>query len=138
MSLAPAILSGQPQDGHGPVFREPWEAQAFAMTVVLHEQGLFSWNEWAEALAVQISTAQAAGDSDLGDTYYCHWLAALEQLVAAKGASSIQELTRYQQAWSHAGERTPHGQPVDLHPADFDQDITPGGSAVALSQRITS
>ena len=89
------------------------------MTVALHEQGLFSWSEWSRALARQIQTAQAAGDADLGDTYYRHWLTALETLVAAKGASSIDELTRYRSAWDHAADRTPHGQPIELKPADF-------------------
>ena len=119
MNDAPADLSGQPRDDSGPVFREPWEAQAFAMTLALHQRGLFSWTEWAEALARQIRTEQAAGDADLGDTYYRHWLAALEGLVAAKGASSVEELTRYQRAWDHAADRTPHGRSIELQPADF-------------------
>src|ERR1700739_1397152 len=84
-----------PRAAAGRVSREPWEAQAFAMTLALHERGLFSWPEWAEALAAQIAAAQAAGDADLGDTYYRHWLTALEKIVAAKGASSPQELTHY-------------------------------------------
>jgi nitrile hydratase accessory protein len=92
MTDAPADFSGQPRDDSGPVFREPWEAQAFALTLALHQRGVFSWTEWAEALAKQIRTAQGAGDADLGDTYYRHWLAALEVLVAAKGASSVEEL----------------------------------------------
>jgi len=119
MSDPPADFTGQPRDDLGPVFREPWEAQAFAMTLALHQQGLFSWSEWAEALAAQIAHAQAAGDADLGDTYYRHWLAALETLVAAKGASSSDELSRYRRAWAHAADRTPHGQPLDLQPRDF-------------------
>ena len=119
MNDASADSSGQPREDDGPVFREPWEAQAFAMTLALHQRGLFSWTEWAEALARQIRTAQATGDADLGDTYYRHWLAALEGLVAAKGASSMEELTRYQGAWSHAADRTPHGQSIELQPGDF-------------------
>lgn len=102
-----------------PVFREPWEAQAFAMVLSLHAQGLFSWNEWAATLAQTISAAQQGGDADLGDTYYQHWLAALETLVAAKGASSADELLRYREAWDHAAERTAHGQPIELQPRDF-------------------
>ena len=117
--MLPGALSGLPQDADGPVFREPWEAQAFAMTLVLHQRGLFSWPEWAEALAGQISAAQAAGDADLGNTYYHHWLAALEALVARKGASSPAELQRYQRAWDHAADRTPHGQPIELSADDF-------------------
>jgi len=119
MTDAPAHFSGQPRDDSGPVFREPWEAQAFAITLALHQRGVFSWTEWAEALANQIRMAQADGDADLGDTYYRHWLAALEALVAAKGASSIDELTRYQRAWGHAAERTPHGRSIELQPVDF-------------------
>jgi len=115
--LAPA--PGMPRDADGPVFREPWEAQAFAMTLALHERGLFSWVEWAEALAAQITAAQAAGDPDAGDTYYRHWLAALEGLVARKGASSGDELARYRHAWDHAADRTPHGQPIELRGEDF-------------------
>ena len=77
-----------PRDADGPVFREPWEAQAFAMTLALHERGLFSWSEWAAALAAEIKRAQGAGDPDTGETYYSHWLAALEKLVADKGVTT--------------------------------------------------
>ena len=119
MNDAPADLIGRPRDDGSPVFHEPWEAQAFAITLALHERGLFSWTEWAAALAAQIRNAQAAGDADLGDTYYRHWLLALEALVAAKGASSPDELSRYRSAWAHAADRTPHGQPIDLKPTDF-------------------
>ncbi|WP_088278288.1 nitrile hydratase accessory protein [Ideonella sp. A 288] len=107
-------------DREQPVFAEPWQAQAFAMVLQLHQRGLFTWPEWAAALTEQIRRAQAAGDADLGDTYYRHWLAALEALVAAKGATTDAELTRYAQAWDHAADRTPHGQPIVLQAADFD------------------
>jgi nitrile hydratase accessory protein len=116
---AAASVPGIPQDAAGPVFREPWEAQAFAMTLALHERGLFSWKEWAEALSVEIKRAQAGGDPDTGDTYYQHWLAALEQLVAQKGVATRDALARYRDAWDHARERTPHGQPIELKPDDF-------------------
>ena len=119
MNGGPADLIGRPRDDGSPVFHEPWEAQAFAITLALHERGLFSWTEWAAALAAQIRNAQAAGDADLGDTYYRHWLRALEALTAAKGASSPDELSRYRSAWAHAADRTPHGQPIDLKPTDF-------------------
>ena len=114
-----AALPGQPLADAEPVFREPWEAHAFGLAVSLHRQGLFTWPEWAAALAVQIKRAQRAGDADLGDTYYHHWLAALETLVAAKGASSATELARYRDAWDHAADRTPHGRPIELQPGDF-------------------
>ncbi len=112
-------LPGQPHDGDGPVFREPWEAQAFATALLLHQRGLYSWSEWAHALAQQIAAAQANGDADLGDTYYRHWLTALEALLAAKGLSTADELRRYEHAWAHAAERTPHGQPIELQGRDF-------------------
>ena len=120
MNAAIPLLPGMPSDdGAEPVFREPWEAHAFALAVSLHQRGLFTWPEWAEALARQIAAAQAAGDADLGDTYYHHWLATLETLVAAKGASSTAELERYRQAWDRAADRTPHGRAIELQERDF-------------------
>jgi nitrile hydratase accessory protein len=108
-----------PRDNDGPVFREPWEAQAFAMTLALHERGLFTWPEWAAALATEIKRAQGAGDPDTGETYYAHWLAALEKLVAEKGVTTSEALHRTRDAWDHACDRTPHGQPIVLMAADF-------------------
>ena len=113
------ITPSAPFDTSTATFREPWEAHAFAMVLALYERGLFSWREWADALATQIASAQRSGDADLGDTYYHHWLSALESLVASKGASSSTELGRYRDAWDHAADRTPHGQPILLSPADF-------------------
>ena len=103
-----------PRDEAGPVFREPWEAQAFALTLRLHEQGVFTWREWAEALAGEIQAAQARGDPDLGDTYYRHWLTALERLVVAKGLTVTAEVAERKAAWARAYRETPHGQPVRL------------------------
>jgi nitrile hydratase accessory protein len=74
-------MPGMPRDATSPVFNEPWEARAFAMVLALHERGVFTWPQWAAALSRQITQAQAAGDADLGDTYYQHWLLALESLV---------------------------------------------------------
>jgi nitrile hydratase accessory protein len=108
-----------PCDAEGPVFREPWEAQAFAMALALHERGLFSWSEWAATLAAEINRAQAAGDPDTGETYYRHWLAALERLIAEKGVTTSETLHRYRDAWDHAADRTPHGTPIELRPKDF-------------------
>jgi nitrile hydratase accessory protein len=108
-----------PCDAEGPVFREPWEAQAFAMALTLHDCGVFTWPEWASALAAEIKRAQAAGDPDTGETYYRHWLNTLEGLVAAKGVSTHETLHRYRDAWDHAADRTPHGQPIVLRPEDF-------------------
>ncbi len=114
-----APVPGIPGDAGGPVFREPWEAQAFAMTLALHDRGLFTWPEWAAALAAEIKRAQAAGDPDLGDTYYRHWLNALEGIVASKGVTDAGTLARYYEAWDRAADRTPHGTPIELTPDDF-------------------
>ena len=112
-------LPGIPRDEGGPVFREPWEAQAFSMALALHQRGVFTWPEWAAALADEIKRAQAAGDPDTGATYYRHWLATLERLVAEKGVASEQTLARYRDAWDRAADRTPHGTPIELRPDDF-------------------
>ena len=108
-----------PRDEGGPVFHEPWQAQAFAMTLALYRRGLFTWPEWAAALSAEISRAQAAGDPDTGETYYHHWLAALEGLVAAKGVTDAAALKRYHDAWDRAADRTPHGTPIELRHEDF-------------------
>jgi nitrile hydratase accessory protein len=116
---AAAAVPSIPCDAEGPVFREPWEAQAFAMALALHERGLFTWPEWAATLADEIKRAQAAGDPDTGETYYRHWLNTLERLVTEKGATDGATLARYRAAWDHAADRTPHGQPIELRPDDF-------------------
>lgn len=108
-----------PRDANGPVFREPWEAEAFAITLALHERGVFTWDEWAVTLGAEIKRAQAAGDPDTGETYYLHWLAALERLVAEKGVTTTATLHRYRDAWDRACDRTPHGKPIELQPGDF-------------------
>jgi nitrile hydratase accessory protein len=118
---ATRAVPGIPCDAEGPVFREPWEAQAFAMALALHERGLFTWAEWAATLSGEIKRAQAAGDPDTGETYYRHWLAALERLISAKGVATSETLHRYRDAWDHAADRTPHGAPIELRPEDFAQ-----------------
>jgi nitrile hydratase accessory protein len=118
-AISAASLPGIPLDSGEPIFREPWQAQAFAMALALHEHGVFTWTEWATALAEEIRSAQAAGDPDLGDTYYSHWLAALEKLVASKGIAGLEVLARYRNAWDHAADRTPHGTPIELREEDF-------------------
>jgi len=117
--LATEAVPGIPRDQAGPVFREPWEAQAFSMALALHQRGVFTWPEWAAALAQEIKRAQAEGDPDTGETYYRHWLATLERLVAEKGIASRQALARYRDAWDRAADRTPHGTPIELRPDDF-------------------
>lgn len=119
LSSLVAAVPDLPRDEGGPVFREPWEAQAFAMTISLFRKGLFTWPEWAAALGEEIKRAQEAGDPDRGDTYYQHWLAALERLVTEKGISDPDNLRRYHDAWDRAADRTPHGMPTELRPDDF-------------------
>jgi nitrile hydratase accessory protein len=116
---APEAVPGMPSDAGGPVFGEPWEAQAFAITLALHRRGLFTWTEWSARLAAEIRRAQAGGDPDTGETYYHHWLAALERLVADKRLSDRAELARYRDAWKRAADRSPHGTPIELGPQDF-------------------
>jgi nitrile hydratase accessory protein len=107
-------------DDDAPVFREPWEAQAFALAVSLQQRGVFTKSEWAVTLGAEIKKAQAASDPDTGETYYRHWLNALERLVAAKGLADAQTLARTRDAWQRACERTPHGTPIELKSSDFE------------------
>jgi nitrile hydratase accessory protein len=100
-----------PRDDTGPVFAEPWQAQAFALALQLHEHGAFSWPEWARALSKRLA---AAGPEDDGSRYYEHWLQTLEDLVTAKRLAAAPELARRREAWEAAYRRTPHGRPVEL------------------------
>jgi nitrile hydratase accessory protein len=109
-----AELRLQGLDGEQPVFKAPWEAQAFAMVVMLHERGLFTWTEWADALSAEIKNARKLGDPDNGSTYYQHWLKALEKLVVAKGVSSTGLLSILRDQWDVSVRETPHGEPVML------------------------
>jgi nitrile hydratase accessory protein len=106
------------------VFREPWQAEVFALALKLHEAGVFTWSEWAEALAGEIKRAQAAGDPDQGDTYYDHWLAALERLVLQMGLLTLDVLAARRAAWDRAVRATPHGMPIEL-----DAPLRPAGPA---------
>jgi nitrile hydratase accessory protein len=103
-----------PQEKGEPVFAEPWQAQAFALAVKLSEQGHFTWKEWAAALADQLNAAASASEPDDGSHYYDHWLAALEQLVTAKGLADSAGLIARKEAWADAYRCTPHGMPVKL------------------------
>jgi nitrile hydratase accessory protein len=116
---AVAAVPSIPRGADGPVFREPWEAQTFAMALALHERGLFTWSEWTATLVEEIKRAQALGDPDTGETYYRHWQAALERIVAARGLTDDATLARYRDAWDRAADRTPHGAPIELRPEDF-------------------
>lgn len=136
-----SLFPDQPAENGEPVFKEPWEAQAFSLVIALHESGVFSWSEWSDALAQAIRrdlhlggledvvhrVSEAVGEDvgektsermeekeDRPDSYYQHWLAALEHLAIAKGLSGAGELAQRVQAWRDAYLATPHGQPVEL------------------------
>lgn len=112
-----------PRDEEGPVFEEAWQAEAFALTVSLHEAGCFSWNEWTATLAAVLREVRKRGEVDDGSHYYAHWLAALERLVTAKQVLSASDLDRRKAAWTQAYLSTPHGLPVELQTGVG----TPGG-----------
>lgn len=103
-----------PRDEGGPVFAEPWQAQAFALAVRLSEQGHFTWTEWSDALGAQLRAAAERGEPDDGSRYYEHWLAALESLVTEKKLTDATKLIERKDAWAQAYRATPHGQPVKL------------------------
>ena len=107
-------LPALPHDDAGPVFKAPWEAQAFAMTLSLHARGVFTWREWAAALAAELAAAAARGEPDDGSRYYEHWLAALEALVARKNVIAGPELAQRVEEWDAAVRATPHGKPIEL------------------------
>ena len=103
-----------PRDEGGPVFAEPWQAQAFALAVRLSEQGYFTWKEWAATLADELKAAADRGEPDDGSHYYEHWLAALERLVTSKRLAHSAELLQRKEDWADAYRHTPHGRPVEL------------------------
>src|ERR1041385_8746663 len=109
-----SLLPQLPRDEGGPVFAEPWQAQAFALAVKLSEQGYFTWKEWAAELATELKAAADRGESDDGTHYYEHWLAALERLVTIKGLTDRDALQERKEAWADAYRHTPHGKPVEL------------------------
>jgi nitrile hydratase accessory protein len=111
-------LPALPRDQDGPVFNEPWEAQAFALAVRLSEAGCFTWSEWVAILSQEIKAAQARGDPDLGQTYYQHWLNALERICIEKDLIGREEMHQRLEAWQRAYLHTPHGHPVELSAAE--------------------
>jgi nitrile hydratase accessory protein len=109
-----AVLPRLPRDAGGPVFAEPWQAEAFALAVRLSAQGCFSWKEWAAALADELAAAPQHSEADDGSLYYQCWLTALERLVVAKGLADPASLLAQKEAWAEAYRTTPHGLPVEL------------------------
>ncbi|MCB1460571.1 MAG: nitrile hydratase accessory protein [Nitratireductor sp.] len=109
-----ALINASPEmplEHEGPVFREPWEAQAFAMAVALHERGVFSWGEWAEMLGEVIRQDAL---SPTGQGYYQLWLKALERIIADKRVVAEDEREIREREWHAAAARTPHGMPIML------------------------
>ena len=120
MSLSTIAALPRPGDESRPAFAEPWEAQVFALAVALQGREILTGAEWARMLGAKILAAQARGDPDSGDTYYQHWLAALEEVAASRCGGSSEELRRYERAWARAAARCPHGQPIELLTCDFE------------------
>jgi nitrile hydratase accessory protein len=103
-----------PRDAAGePVFSEPWQARAFALTLALHDRGAYAWFEWAEALGDEIARDPSEGQT----AYYRAWLRALESLLAARGIAAPSEVAALTAAWHAAAEATPHGTPIHLENA---------------------
>jgi nitrile hydratase accessory protein len=103
-----------PRDDDGPVFRAPWEAQAFGLTLALHQRGHFTWREWVDKLTAEIAAARGRGEPDDGTRYYEFWLTALEKLAAEKGFTTVTEMGERKDEWDRAARNTPHGKPIEL------------------------
>ena len=106
----PLALPGLPKDAQGLIFAEPWQAQAFALTVRLTAEGAFAWTEWAAALSREL----ARHSDDDGSQYYLHWVSALETLTTERGLIAAVDLASRKDAWADAYRHTPHGKPVEL------------------------
>jgi nitrile hydratase accessory protein len=113
---AAALAAGTPipHDADGPVFAEPWQAQAFALVVALQNRGVFTAEEWAQALGAEIREALASGGCRDGSDYYERWCEALEHLLIDKGLASHEGIDTLAAAWDRAAEATPHGTPIRL------------------------
>jgi nitrile hydratase accessory protein len=111
-------LPGLPKDAGGPVFRAPWEAKAFGLTLTLFERGCFTWKEWTQHLSAEIAAARHRGEADDGNRYYEYWLHALEKLAAEKGLTTFAEMLARKEEWDRAARSTPHGKPILLPVAE--------------------
>ena len=107
-----AASPGLPLGPEGaPVFPAPWAASAFALTVALHEKGLFGWDEWAAALSRALHRPGRAED---GSDYFDAWVEALSDLLTEKGSADAETLAARTGSWQRAAEATPHGTPIRL------------------------
>lgn len=89
-------------------FDEPWQAQAFAMTVALHGRGLFAWEDWSHRLGEALEVEPER-------PYWCSWLVALEAMMLHCGIAGGKEVAAMSLAWREAADRTPHGEPIVLN-----------------------
>lgn len=130
--------------GDAPPFREPWQAKALALVVLLHRNGHFGWNEWVQALAEEVSASPQRADENAEIAYHRQFLAALEKIVAQRGLATAESMQNRKVAWRHAYLNTPHGHPVDLAAADTgntgddhetDHDLRPQIAPIAVSGR---
>jgi nitrile hydratase accessory protein len=131
-----------------PPFREPWQAKAFALVVLLHRNGHFRWEEWVQALSEEVSASPQRADENAEQAYHRQFLAALEKVVAQRGLATAATLSDRKSAWRRAYLNTPHGHPVDLAAADtedpsddhetdgaHDHNLTPQITPIAISGR---
>jgi nitrile hydratase accessory protein len=115
----PDTVVTQPDVAEDPVFAEPWQAQAFAMTMQLSQRGAFTWGDWVEAFSTEIRTHPTQPGEDNTVAYYRQWLAALETILTARGLSTAEEISGTQELWRQAYLNTPHGLPVALENASL-------------------
>jgi nitrile hydratase accessory protein len=74
------------------VFAAPWESRVFGITMALYEQGRFEWDEFRGRLIAAIGREERAHPVGAQFPYYACWLAALEELLAAKGVCAEEAL----------------------------------------------
>ena len=85
-------MTERPVPPSNQVFREPWHAQLFAITIALHEGGVMSWPDWTGMLAAEIKGRKPAPGNDPDDEYYRSWQAALERLLQGRDLIDSSEL----------------------------------------------
>ena len=98
----------------GPVFAEPWQAEALAVADALVRAGTVTADAWAAALGAELCAADARGEPDSEATYYRSVVAALETLSEEHGLVTAGDRDVRRAAWEDAYRRTPHGAPVRL------------------------